>query len=237
LYGIMQLTPGARKEVYEARMKTMRIADDPSPSNARRVPLKALAAVFFLALSGLFLLAACGGDNEESTPSAQQAATPAATSSSGQTQTPAATTQAAAGELDPCALLTQADAEAIVGTSLGTPERQTVGPFEGCVYTDEAGAYVQLQVSSDVYTQSTFDDAMKSAAEQIDTEAQPVSGLGDKAYWVSGILWVQKGDVSLNLVLQTPELTQLRLQGDTEAEQRSLELATDLARKALEGLR
>jgi hypothetical protein len=221
----------AEKEVYEARMKTMRIADNPSPSNGRRVPLKPLAAVFFLALSGLFLLAACGGDNEESTPAAQQTQAPAGT------QAPAATSQPAAGELDPCALLAKADAEGILGTSLGEPERQTVGPFEGCVYSDEAGAYLQLQVSSDVYTQSTFDEAMKAAADQLDVEAEPVPGLGDSAYWLGGVLWVQKGDVSLNLLAQTPELTQLRLQGDTQAEQQSLALATDLARKALEGLR
>jgi hypothetical protein len=201
------------------------------------MPFRALGVLFFAALSGLILLAACGGDDEESPATPGGTRTPAATASAGQTQTPAATTQPAAGELDPCALLTKAEAEAIVGASLGEPERQTVGPFETCSYGDDAGSYVQVQVSSDVYTQSTFDDAMQAAAEQVDIEAMPVSGLGDKAYWLAGILWVQKGDVSLNLLAQTPELTQLRLQGDTEAEEQSLALSTELAGKALEGLR
>ena len=163
--------------------------------------------------------------------------TPGGTRPPAATQAPAGT-QPAAGELDPCALLTKADAETILGASLGESERQTVGPFETCIYGDVTGNYVQVQVSDGVYTQSTFDDAMQSAAEQLDIEAMPVSGLGDKAYWLAGVLWVQKGDVSLNLLAQTPELTQLRLQGDTEAEeQAALALATDLAGKALEGLR
>ena len=213
-------------------MSTTRIADSPSPSNGRRLPRRALAALFFLALSGLVLLAACGGDDEEATPS------PGATQVPGVTQTPAATGEPAAGELDPCALVTQADAEEVVGATLSEPERQTVGPFETCIYGDDAGNYVQVQVGSDVYTQSTFDDAMEGAAEQLDIEAEPVSGLGDKAYWLAGVLWVQKGDVSLNLLVQTPELVELRVQGDTEAEQQqSLALATDVAGTALEGLR
>jgi hypothetical protein len=216
-------------------MTTTRIADSPSPSNGRRLPLKALAALSFLAIFGLVLLAACGGGNDSST---QETRTPAATASAGETQTPATTAQPAAGELDPCALLTKADAEAIVGASLGEPDMQTAGPFETCIYTNDAGTYVQVQVSSGVYTESTFDDAMQAAAEQIDIEAKPVSGLGDKAYWLSGILWVQKGDVSLNVLVETPELFELRLQEDTEAEeQAALALATDLAKKALEGVR
>ena len=231
-------------------MTTMRVVEDPSPWNGRRLPLRALAALLLLALSGLFLLAACGGDDEESTatpggtraPATTQ--TPAGTQSAGATQTPApaatATTapQASGGEIDPCELVTQADAEEVLGVSLGEQERQTVGPFETCIYGDVTGNYVQMQVGSDVYTQSTFGDAMEAAAEQIDIEAEPVSGLGDGAYWLAGVLWVQKGDVSLNVLVQTPELTELRLQGDTEAEQqKSLALSTDLARKALEGLR
>jgi hypothetical protein len=201
------------------------------------LPLKALAALFLLALSGLLLLAACGGDDEEGTPSTDETRTPAATASAGETQTPAETAQPAAGELDPCALVTTADVEAVLGVSLGEPEKQTVGPFETCIYSDDAGNYVQVQVGSDVYTQGTFDDAMEAAAEELDVEAEPVSGLGDKAYWLVGVLWVQKGDVSLNVLAQTPELAQLRLQGDTEAEeQAALALATDLAAKAVDRL-
>jgi hypothetical protein len=216
-------------------MTTTPIADSPSPSNRRRLPLRALAALFLLALSGLVLLAACGGDDdEEGTPSTEETRTPAATASAGETQTPEETAQPAAGELDPCALLTKADADAIVGASLSEPERQTVGPFETCIYSDDAGNYVQVQVSSDVYTESSFDDAMQAAAEELDIEAKSVSGLGDKAYWLSGVLWIQKGDVSLNVLVETPELFELRLQEDTEAEeQAALALATDLAEKAL----
>lgn len=208
------------------------------PSRRRRLPLRALVVLFLLALSGLLLLAACGGEEgQEEAPPAQATATLAGTPSAGETQTPAATAQPAAGALDPCALVTQADAEAVVGASLGEAERQTVGPFETCIYSDDAGNYVQVQATDDVYTQDTFDDAMKAAAAELDIEAEPVSGLGDKAYWLAGVLWVQIGDASLNFLVQTPELTELRLQGDQEGEQqRALALATDLAKKGLEAL-
>ena len=224
-------------------MTTTRTVDSPSPTNGRRLPLKALAALFFLTLSGLVLLAACGGDDEESTatPAATQTTSgtqaPAETASPGAEETATAPPQASGGEIEPCALVTQADAEEILGVSLGEQERQTVGPFETCIYGDVTGNYVQVQVSDAVYTESTFDDAMQAAAEQVDIEAEPVSGLGDKAYWLAGVLWVQKGDVSLNFLVQTPGLTDLRLQGDTEGEkQESLRLTSDLAGKAVDAL-
>ena len=220
-------------------MTSTSIGETPSPSNRRRLPVRALAALPFLALFGLLLLAACGGDDDEETgtPSGTRTPTAAASPVAGQTETPAATTQPSAGELDPCELVTQADAEEVLGVSLGEQERQTVGPFETCIYGDVTGNYVQVQASDEVYTEGSFDDAMQAAADQLDIEAEPVSGLGDKAYWLAGVLWVQKGDVSLDFLVQTPELTQLRLEGDTEGEkQESLALATDLARKALEAL-
>lgn len=217
-------------------VSSMRIADSRSGSSGFRRHLRALAALFLLAISGLFLLAACGGDDEESTVPAQATATPAGTPSAGETQAPAATAQPAAGELDPCALVTKSDAEAILHISLGEPERQTVGPFETCIYSDGTlGNYVQVQVSSGVYTQSTFDDAMEAAAEELDIEAEPVSGVGDKAYGLAGVLWVQKDDVTLNFVVHRPVITELERQGYGE-QQQSLLAALPLASKALEAL-
>lgn len=205
--------------------------DSPDPSNRRRLRLRALAAALFLGASALILLAACGGDGDE-----ESTGTPSGTRAAAE-ETATAAPQASGGELDPCELLTTEEAEASLGVSFGEPERQTVGPFETCIYADESGNYVQVQVSDSVYTGSSFDDAMQGAAEQLDIEAEPVSGLGDKAYLLAGVLWVQKGDVSLNVLVQTPELTNLRIQEDTEGEkQESLRLATDLARKTLEGL-
>jgi len=69
-------------------MDTIRIEGKPGPSKRRRMPLRAVGVLFFAALSGLILLAACGGDDEEAT------GTPAATLSSGQTQTPSGTSAA-----------------------------------------------------------------------------------------------------------------------------------------------
>jgi hypothetical protein len=134
-------------------------------------------------------------------------------------------------------VVTRADAEAVLGATLGEPERQTTGPFETCIYGDIGDNYVQVQVSDDVYTENTFDAALQAGAEQLETEAEPVSGVGDKAYWFAEVLWVLKGDVTLDILVQTPELTDLRLQGDTEgAKQESLRLTTDLAERAVDAL-
>ena len=174
--------------------------------------------IVVLALAALTaLLTGCGGDDEESTVPAQ------------------ATAARARG---PCALVYKSDAEEILRRrTLGEPERQTVGPFKSCIYSDGTlSNYVQVQVGSDVYTLSTFDDAMEAAAEELDIEAERVSGVGDKAYGLAGVLWVQKGDVTLSFEVHMPVDTDLERQGYSE--QRQLVVAAmPLASKALERLR
>jgi hypothetical protein len=225
-----------RKE--DVPMTAMRTADKPGPSNDGRVHLRSLAALFFLALLGLLLLAACagGGDDETGTPGGTRA--PAATGSPAAEETATTAPQASDGGLDPCALVTKADAEEVLGGSLNDPDRQTAGPFESCSYIGETMEnYVQVQVSNDVYTADSFDDAMQFAAGQLDTELAPVSGVGDNAYWFADVLWVQKGSVTLDILVTTPKLTDLRLQEDTEGEkQESLRITTELAAKALDRL-
>ena len=126
-------------------MTTTRIAD--SASSGRRLPLRALAALFFLALSGLFLLAACGGDDGESTATPSGTRAPAATQTTTGTQSPAETTspaaeetataapQASGGEIDPCSLVTKAEAEAIVGESVGEPVVMNSELLVSCLYS------------------------------------------------------------------------------------------------------
>ena len=111
-----------------------------------------------------------------------------------------------------------------------------MGPFETCIYSDGTlSNYVRVQVGSDVYTQSTFNDAMEAAAEELDTEAERVSGVGDEAYGVAGVLWVHKGDVTLSFEVHRPVIAELERQGYSE--QRQLMLAAlPLASKALEAL-
>jgi hypothetical protein len=175
-------------------MKTARIADNPGPSNGRRVPLKALAAVSFLALSGVFLLAGCGGNNEESTATPERTGTPAATSAATQpsagtpaaaaTQTATAAPQASGGEIDPCALLTKAEVEAAIGTSVTEPVPEVVPSLVTCNYNDPETPIFHL-VSVTVLIGENANDASDAyeLAKDNAAEAQSVGAIGNDAFW------------------------------------------------------
>jgi hypothetical protein len=199
-------------------MSTTRVAKTRSPSNGRRLPVRALAALTLLAVSGLLLLAACGGGSGESTPSpggtqapaqlrtpavtsvATGTPTPAGTPSAGQTQTPA-TAQPSAGELDPCALLTKAEVEAAIGTSVVGPTNEVVGPLASCYFNDpQTPVFHTVTVS----VLTAEDSGQAREAFGLGREgSETVTGIGEDAYWDSVLngLEVLKGkyDVSVNV--------------------------------------
>ena len=202
-------------------MTTARIADSPSPSNGRRLPLRALAALLLLALSGLFLLAACGGDNEESTgtPSGTQA--PAATGSPAAEETSAP--QASGGEIDPCALVTKEEAEAIVGESLDEPVVTITELLASCLYSTPDFD----SVSVDVLIYDREDDAKSGFQLAIDINDYPeVEGIGDQAYDSRpiGDITVLKGKYELSVDVSVEG-------GDAD-----FETAKDVAAKAVDRL-
>jgi hypothetical protein len=116
---------------------------------------------------------------------------------------PAAQSTASAGgggsgaAIEACGILTAQDVEGEIGAS-PSPNDTPVGPFSSCGYFDTATNFVQLQVC-DCYSDSQFDDAAKSSAALFETEPTPVDGVGDKAYWLEGILWIKSGGHTLNL--------------------------------------
>ena len=207
------------------------------PSGGRRLPLRALAALSFLALSGLLLLAACGGDDEESTPSATgtpaaaATQTPAGTSAAEETQTPAgeetqisgATPEPSAGEIDPCALVTKEEAEAIVGESLGDPLVTITELLATCLYStlDFDSVYVGVLIYD------SEDNAEGGFEVALDINDYPeVEGIGDRAYDSRplGDITVLKGKYELSVDVSVE---------DTDAD---FETAKDVAAKAVDRL-
>jgi hypothetical protein len=207
-------------------MTTTRIADSPSSSNGRRLPLRALAALSFLALSGLVLLAACGGNNEESTatpagtraPTATQA--PAETPSAAATESPAAEAtqtataapQASGGEIDPCALLTKAEVEAAIDTSVTEPEPEQSANLVACNYNDPNTPIfhlvsVTVLIGGDAAEAKDLYDLAKGNA----ADAQTVSGIGDDAFWDSVLngLEVLKGKYDIRIDVSPDDLDEL----------------------------
>ena len=110
---------------------------------------------------------------------------------------------ASGGEIDACAILLPEDVEALLG-SVPEAADDPVGPFSSCGYYDTLTSFVQLQVCRCLPGEQ-FDRSVESGADFLEVEAEPVEGIGDKAYWFGGILWVQQGDVAMNLWLSRSE--------------------------------
>jgi hypothetical protein len=156
-------------------------------------PSMRLSSLSFLVigLALAVLLAACGSSDDSNSPSSDD-------SSTGPQPTSASTDGGDSGSnVDACSILTQEDVQAEIGTA-PVPNGSPVGPFSSCGYFDTATSFVQLQIC-DCYSDSQFDDAAKSSAAVFETEPIPVDGVGDKAYWLEGILWIKSGDHTLNL--------------------------------------
>jgi len=214
-------------------MSTTHIAEKPGASKRHRMPLRALGVLSFAALSGLILLAACGGDDESTaTPGGTRTAaataaatgtrTAAAPASPRATQAATATAQASTGEIDPCALVTKAEAEAIVGESLGEPAVTITKMLAGCLYSTPDFDSVNV----DVLTSDSEDDAKSLFQMAIDINDYPeIEGIGDRAYDSRpiGDITVLKGKYELSIDVSTG--------GEDD-----FEVAKDLAAKAVDRL-
>jgi hypothetical protein len=159
--------------------------------------LKALVALSAaLALFGLLLLAACGGGDDEETTDTR---TPAATQPAAGTQSPAETAspeaeetatpeaeesatptaQVSNGELDPCALITKQEAEAIIGESVDDPLVTITELLASCLYSTPDFRTVNV----DVLTYDNENDAESGFQLAIDINNYPaIEGIGDRAY-------------------------------------------------------
>jgi hypothetical protein len=139
----------------------------------------------------------------------------------------------ARAELDACALLPTEDVQALLGN---LPEASTnpVGPFQTCSYHDTMSNFIQFQVC-DCLHGGEFDASVKSGSTFLEVEATPVSGVGEKAYWFRGILWVQQGDIAFNLWVSAKEYFEkdgTALEGDA-LDEAALSRTSELALKVL----
>jgi hypothetical protein len=213
-------------------MTTTRIADSPSASNGRRLPLGVLAALLLLALSGLLLLTACGGDDEEATGTPSGTRAPAATQTTTGTQAPAETAvaeatqtattapQTSGGDIDPCALVTKEEAEAIIGESLDEPVVTITELLVSCLYSTPDFDSVNV----DVLIYDDEDQAEGGFELALDINDYPeIEGIGERAYDSRpiGDITVLEGKYELSVDVSV---------GDGEAD---FETAKDVAAKAV----
>lgn len=187
-------------------------------------------AIGVLALSILlFGLAACGGDDGSEKPAATQtsAAEARATEEPGAVAEPEATETVGREEVssgvDPCDLVTKADAETALGAPAGEPKMENTPPVSACSY--ETADFNSVEVL--LTTFENADQAEDAFQMAIDINDYPeVSGLGDRAYDSRPIfdVTVLKGryevDVTVNL----------------EGDETDFETAKELAATAVERL-
>lgn len=136
------------------------------------------------------------------------------------TSAPAATPQGEApADLDPCAVQTQADAEALFGEPVGAGVSSAVGPFLVCTYepVDATGGVLSFMVWPGT-TASTFETTVAETEQQMGAEAMAVPGVGEQAYYVTGALHVLHEGYYLQYVL-------LKTMSDEEAVAAFSELA------------
>lgn len=102
--------------------------------------------------------------------------------------------------------MTQDEAEAALGATVGEGVRQDIPPFYGCTY--ETDSFEQLTVSVLVYP--TSEDAEAAYDLVIDmNDYPPIDGLGDRAYDTQpiGDVTVQKGRYELSVDILTEDDT------------------------------
>jgi hypothetical protein len=121
----------------------------------------------------------------------------------------------AAGPADYCKLLTETEAEAIVGKALDPPQTK---PGGDCWYMKAGGSDfgdvdLMLTVQSlGIHSKSQFADMVAEQAEKMNAamkkagaqdagfKAEPVQGVGEAAYYLDPSLLVLVGDRVLNIV-------------------------------------
>ena len=135
-----------------------------------------------LALGAIVLLAACGGgsDEEKTQPAATKAATtPAATTGASQP-----TTAPPSSALDACMLVTKAEIEVAVGTTVLDPKPEQLANLSTCSFNDPATPIFTI-ASVSVLTGARDGDAREifDMAKKNGNDPQPVAGVGEDAFW------------------------------------------------------
>jgi len=183
------------------------------------LPGKGPWLVWWYLLFVLLFLAACSAPATPSTPvsppppAATQVAptapalptvTAAVTSAAGSASPSPA--QASLSNVDPCTLITKAEAEAALGEPVQEPKVTTLG-MRTCSFLPMKESLDKRVVSVGVQRASGPNlDAVKQAASETANTA-PIPGVGEKAVWEKGgvdELWILQGNALIRVVVSTP---------------------------------
>ena len=142
----------------------------------------------------------------------------AACGSSAKAQTAKGGAGGAGDPIDACALVTKAEAEALLGVSVGEPQPKVVGGgVATCNYLasgarDSRSVFVWANPRKTADGARTVLENTKKDAPTVGTTAREQAGLGDDAFWIDNQLWVRKGKVVVG-VWADNEANTLKLAG------------------------
>jgi hypothetical protein len=105
-------------------------------------------------------------------------------------------------DIDACSFLLPEDVGSLIG-STPEPTHGPAGPFATCSYWDTSSSFVQFQICR-CLSADQMEQSVRAGASALGVEAKEIAGVGDRAYWMEGILWAQQGDVTINLWISRP---------------------------------
>ena len=168
---------------------------------------RAAAAVLALgcAVPTVTSCAAGGTVQAGSTPVAPASSAPAAGASPADVATTSTTSAGGAtgSSVNPCSLLTAAQAQSALNIALGTGRKVTTGDLSECVYS--TSGLLIVAVLDATFTPDSFKQMISSQDtgpfSQTSGKSAPVSGLGDAAYSYAqaGIVEVLKGSTVISI--------------------------------------
>jgi hypothetical protein len=145
--------------------------------------------------AAIVALSACGGGSSKTAASSTAPTVPATTAQSTTASTTPTTT---AKTLDSCALVTKAQAEALIGTALVTPVHVSTADVDSCTYSgDPNGPTAQVEVFIGAGAKKFYDDD-KDVLGHTFTD---VPGVGDEAHEEDYTLFFRKGSTWASLRL------------------------------------
>jgi hypothetical protein len=161
--------------------------------------MRRTAATFTIIASGL-LLGACSSPATTASSQAASTATPSAANSAAAVPSSAGASSAAATSLDPCQLVTSAEASSLAGTSYGAGKEESSGQDgKRCVYGSETTNVFTVEVGQDANPAAAQADWSKAQAQAqalvskklpagitLSLKTQNVPGLADRAATVYG---------------------------------------------------
>jgi len=176
----------------------------------------------------VLVVAACGGGSHSSSSIAAPAATEPATTA------PSTTPTTAAAAPDPCALVSEADAQAVVQTPLQPALKAGQPPDVMCQYTSSpTGPTAQVEI----FVGDGAKKGLDIDRDELKHDFTTLTGIGDEAYLEADNVFLRKGSVwvQVNVVdLDSPPGSGADRTADARQEDRHRVLSGRLVARAVE---